>query len=204
LVFALAAISTASATVSYTTTGTFNCTNSATLSGCGTSAVNIGPGGASDLEFSFTGSNASGLVPPTGNSIGDFFFTCFIGGTGCGPLTVPTGITLTINISQTSPTSGSGNLSIDGTLVPGGSPAGGTSTGGLTLNWTPSAGTLSIGSIKYTVANFPYTLVPPSSNGGDVTLQASIVDTTAPEPTTLALMGAGLVAIGFVARRRRC
>src|SRR5262249_34879730 len=131
---------------------------------------------------------------PTGASFGDIVFSCLGGGTGCASQPIPAGLLLTINITQTLPTAG-GPTGIPSATVIG--TVSGTSNNGV-VTW-PLSNTIGIGDIRYSIANNPLNLVPPSSSNGDTTVQGLI--TVAPEPEMLSLIGIGLFGLALVRRR---
>ena len=59
----------------------------------------------------------------------------------------------------------------------------------------------SIGTTAYTVPNT--TGIPPSTSlGGQASIQGFATSTTVPEPSTMFLLGAGLIGVGFSARKK--
>jgi hypothetical protein len=78
---------------------------------------------------------------------------------------------------------------------------GGTDLG---FNPGPTAPVVTIATYTGPSGNFPFTLVYGECCGGPAVLQVDLPfsDTTVPEPTTLALVGAALAAMGFARRRR--
>ena len=200
---------TASASVTYQTSGVFNCTNnSPTFTGCGTDALDLDTaGGNPDIILAFDGVLSNTVTPTTGGPFGDIVVECADGTTGgaadCGPETLPAGVTLTITIDQTSPSFSPAALSVNATLTSG--TITGTSTGGVAVVWS-TASTVTFGSDLYSIGPTNDPLNPPSSGGpnfGSLTLNGLITNESLPEPSTLSLMGAGLIALGFAARRKR-
>jgi hypothetical protein len=68
---------------------------------------------------------------------------------------------------------------------------------------TFSAATLDVGGVTFDLFNNPLPLVPPSTNGGMTTVQASITTSPVPEPASMLLLGTGVAGIAGALRKRR-
>ena len=187
-IVALASSASAS-TVTYSTSTSQICD---TMMVCG-SNVTVGN---VNIAFNPLASSTVLANPTTFGSFGEIVISCVGGGTACGNETLPGGIVLNINITQSVPTMGSGPVP-SGSLV--GSLSGTASS--TTITW-PVANTVTIGGISYSVANNPLALVPPSVNNGTTSVQAIITDNQVPEPSTYAMLAAGLVGLGALRRKR--
>ena len=173
----LSAASANAAMVTYTTTGIFGAS--------GTSILTSG-----DSTLTFVGTTAT-LDTPVGNNFGVFNLA---GGQLSGSLN-PFDSSFTLTFLQTAPTVGSS--AVPGTVM------GNVSFNSGILTYDPTLSSLSIANVTYTFDNPAYVLqVPAGSSGGVTTIQGTITGGEVPEPSTFALLGAGITALA-VARRKR-
>src|SRR5262249_51861027 len=131
--------------VTYSTTGSLN------------GGGNIFTVGGLTVTFNGLTNNTVDAAPFTNGSLGTFHTDVI--GTG---RTIPAGTTVSILITQTVPSIGSGSASgtIEGTI------SGNSSTGVVDFDITH----VEIGDVSYDVRTDPLDLVPPSTNNGDATV----------------------------------
>lgn len=188
----------AQSTFNYFATGQFTSSTATCNAAAATSVATCMWPGSGGLSLTFMGDGNA----PTGYQSGtQLTYGVFqTGGTGT-LANIPSDAMFRLIINQVDPTTGS--ASIAGSI--GGQLAGGPGGSFSSLFWLPSTTSVTIGGVRYTLdgsQGMPLDSLTIGANFA-TSVNGHGYMSTVPEPSTLALLGSGLVGLVPVVRRRR-
>lgn len=187
----------AQSTFNYFTTGQFTSSTSTCNSATAASTTCMWPG-SGGLSLTFTGNPTGPFGYLTGTQLTYGVFST--GGTGA-MTSLPSDAMFRLVINQVDPTTGSASVvgSIGGQLASG--PGGAFSS----LFWRPTTNTVTIGGVRYTLEGSQGMPLDSLTIGAvfNTSVNGHGYVSTVPEPSSVALLGSGLLALVPLARRRR-
>lgn len=197
-VLAVATIGSASASIiNFNTAGSIFSVVNGNNNTTNSFSVNSGASSATVTYFNVTAAtgNFDDASPGSNIQLG-VFQTTF---TGPDVNIIIPAFTFVLKINETSPVIQSGSTT--NTAATSSSSGGTISMNSSSVSITFAPATLTLGKTLYTVFN-PTALVAPTTGNGFATIQGNGVGVGVPEPGTMFLLGAGLIGVGFSARKK--
>ena len=203
LLLALVLIPAANASlITFSDSATFICEGAPFTgnAGCGTNFITFGT-----ITLVAAGSGTQTVNTPATTPFADFVIRCLDGTTTCGASTFASNtLALRLHFIETSPIAANGNIpDAQIAAVGGGNVTVSGSASNAQAQWTAGAA-LVLGNTQYAIVTNPLNLLAPNTNGGDTTITGRLTDVAAatPEPAPWMLVGAGLIGMTLLSRRR--
>ena len=197
-VLAAATIGSASASIiNFNTVGSLFTTVGGSPNNTNTFTVNSGASSATVTYFNVVAASTNFDDASPGSNIQLGVFQTTYLGTDVS-IVIPS-FTFVLHINETSPFVQAGTST--NTAATSSSSGGSISLNSSNVNISFAPTTLTLGQTLYTVFN-PTPLVAPTTGSGYSTIQGNGIGVGVPEPGTMFLLGAGLIGVGFSARKK--